>query len=362
MDSKAEREQAPDPREADPLRRKPLAWMLLVVVSALLAFLFDRIGLPAALLLGPMLAAALFALRGQTLRLAQPPYLLAQALIGTMAAGAVSGGIVPTFLTHWPWIIAIVLTVIAASTLSGFVLSRLKILPGTTAIWGSSAGAATSMLVMADAYGADIRLVAFMQYLRVVFVAGAAALVARFWAETGSADSAIDWLTPLPAGPFAMTLAVAAIGALAGRALRLPAGLFMGPFILTAILSSTGYLHVVLPELLMALCYALLGWRIGLGFTRDIIVHARRALMPTIGSILFLMAISAGLATLLTIYAGIDPLTAYLATSPGGLDSIAIIAAHSNVDLAFVMALQTARLLLIMACGPLIARFIANRV
>ena len=59
--------------------------------------------------------------------------------------------------------------------------------------------------------------------------------------------------------------------------------------------------------------------------------------------------------------AGIDPLTAYLATSPGGMDSIAIIAASSNVDVPFVMALQTARLLMIMAIGPSLARFVASK-
>ncbi|RVI72001.1 AbrB family transcriptional regulator, partial [Sinorhizobium meliloti] len=59
--------------------------------------------------------------------------------------------------------------------------------------------------------------------------------------------------------------------------------------------------------------------------------------------------------------AGIDPLTAYLATSPGGLDSIAVIAASSNVDLPFVMALQTARLLIITLIGPALARFVADR-
>ncbi|MCG5475086.1 MAG: AbrB family transcriptional regulator, partial [Sinorhizobium fredii] len=60
--------------------------------------------------------------------------------------------------------------------------------------------------------------------------------------------------------------------------------------------------------------------------------------------------------------AGIDPLTAYLATSPGGLDSIAVIAASSDVDLPFVMALQTARLLIITLIGPVLARFVADRV
>jgi uncharacterized membrane protein AbrB (regulator of aidB expression) len=60
---------------------------------------------------------------------------------------------------------------------------------------------------------------------------------------------------------------------------------------------------------------------------------------------------------------GIDPLTAYLATSPGGMDSVAIIAAASNrVDLSFVMALQTARFVFVLIGGPPLARLIAGRV
>jgi hypothetical protein len=44
--------------------------------------------------------------------------------------------------------------------------------------------------------------------------------------------------------------------------------------------------------------------------------------------------------------AHVDALTAYLATSPGGLDSVAIIAASTpRVDLPFVLALQSVRLL-----------------
>ena len=60
-------------------------------------------------------------------------------------------------------------------------------------------------------------------------------------------------------------------------------------------------------------------------------------------------------------FAGIDPLTAYLATSPGGADSAAIIALASNVDVAFVMAMQTTRLVLVLLIGPSLAGFIARR-
>ncbi len=66
------------------------------------------------------------------------------------------------------------------------------------------------------------------------------------------------------------------------------------------------------------------------------------------------------LAALLVAVAGIDPMTAYLATSPGGADSAAIIAMASNVDVAFVMAMQTTRLVLVLLIGPSLAGFIAR--
>ena len=60
-------------------------------------------------------------------------------------------------------------------------------------------------------------------------------------------------------------------------------------------------------------------------------------------------------------FAGIDPLTAYLATSPGGANSVAIIAASSDVDVPFVMAMQIGRFLVILMIGPTLARFIARQ-
>ena len=58
--------------------------------------------------------------------------------------------------------------------------------------------------------------------------------------------------------------------------------------------------------------------------------------------------------------AGLDPLTAYLATSPGGADTVAIIAASTPVDVPFVMAMQTGRFLLVLALGPSLARLVAR--
>jgi uncharacterized membrane protein AbrB (regulator of aidB expression) len=57
----------------------------------------------------------------------------------------------------------------------------------------------------------------------------------------------------------------------------------------------------------------------------------------------------------------VDALTAYLATSPGGLDTVAIIAASTpRVDLQFVLALQSMRLLFVIGLAPLTTRLVVR--
>jgi uncharacterized membrane protein AbrB (regulator of aidB expression) len=71
--------------------------------------------------------------------------------------------------------------------------------------------------------------------------------------------------------------------------------------------------------------------------------------------------VGAGVAVALVALAGIEPLTAYLATSPGGADSVVVIAATSAVDAGFVMAMQLARFLMVLVLGPRVSRYVATR-
>ena len=139
------------------------------------------------------------------------------------------------------------------------------------------------------------------------------------------------------------------------------AGALLLPLAAAALLQGFAVVKIELPPLLLAITYAVLGWSIGLRFTRSALSHAARALPRVAASIFALIGICGLFAALLTYGAGVDPLTAYLATSPGGADSVAIIAASSHVDVSFVMAMQVARFLVVLFAGPSIARFIAAR-
>ena len=155
---------------------------------------------------------------------------------------------------------------------------------------------------------------------------------------------------------------LALAGIIIARLARIPSGAMLVPMMLGMALQSSQLMKIDLPEWLLSIAYALMGWRIGLGFTRAVLKHAFCALPQIILSIVLLIDFCGGLAWLLAEHFHLDPLTAYLATSPGGMDTIAVIAATSqNVDLEFVMALQTVRLFLVIFLGPVLARLIARK-
>jgi membrane AbrB-like protein len=136
--------------------------------------------------------------------------------------------------------------------------------------------------------------------------------------------------------PLGETLALAIVGPLIARRLRIPAGAFLLPLVLGIVLSHFGLIRIELPTWLLAASYAFVGWNVGLRFTRPLLIHALKALPVIFGATPLLIALCGGIAVLMVWGGGVDPLTAYLATSPGGSDSIAIIAASTNVDVSFV--------------------------
>ncbi|RBP13884.1 hypothetical protein DFR50_111146 [Roseiarcus fermentans] len=342
--------------------RRAAHWAALVALSAVLVGGLELLRLPAALLLGSLAAAALLSGFAIEAIVPAPLFVAAQAVVGCLIARVIEPSTVTEMARDWPLFLAGVLSVIAASAGLGWLLARLKVLPGTTAVWGAFPGAATAMTLMAEGYGADVRLVALMQYLRVVMVAAAATAVAGVWtAATPHAPAPVVWFPPVAWPSLAATVALAALSAAAGAAFRIPAGPMLVAFAAGAALQSLGVMAVELPPWLLAPAYLCIGWSIGARFNRPALAHAARILPALAASIACLIAICAALAAPLAYAAHVDALTAYLAMSPGGADSVAIIAASTRVDMPFIMAMQMARFLFVLFLGPAIARFVAAR-
>jgi membrane AbrB-like protein len=281
-----------------------------------------------------MMAAIWLSVQWGTLNLSKPAFVMAQAVLGCLMAQSMRPPALSRVLAHWPVFVGVNLLVITAGGLLGWLLVRRKVLPGTTALWGIAPGAASAMVLMAESYGADMRLVAFMQYTRVVIVTAVAAWVAH--------------------------LAIS-VDALPAMQQQMPAGGMVLALVIGTTLQSLGLLVIELPWWLLTMAYATIGWSVGLRFTRAILMHAWQALPMVLAAIAALMLLGLVLATLLVMLAGVAPLTAYLATSPGGADSVVVIAATSAVDAGFVMAMQLVRFLMVLILGPRVTAWLATR-
>src|SRR5258705_6108492 len=181
-----------------------------------------------------MLAGILVENGGAGILVPQLPFGFALAIIGCMIARVLTSTIIHSFLHEWPLFLGISFLVIVASCLLGWLMSKFRILPETTAIWGLLPGAAPAMMVMADAYGADARLVAFMQYVRVVMVALVASIIARFWVHAPAVSAAAPavWFWPIHALPFLLKLGLVLGGVILGPVFRISAWIFLIPMFL----------------------------------------------------------------------------------------------------------------------------------
>jgi uncharacterized protein len=347
-----------------------LGWIIIVAGSVLAGLLAQAAGTPAAWLVGPMLVAVVSAL-------AWPEHptvprwgrVASLAVVGGVLAATFRPSVLPLLASNWLSVGLVVGGTLILSLAAGLLISRIAHLDNKTAALGTLPGAASGMLAMSAPLGADPRLVAVMQYTRVVVVVFSAALVSRFGLVPGTAPQQITaqglqsgaphgaalvhgaWLT------YGLTALVAAVGAWAGMRLRLPAGALMGPLVLGVFLEELGMMHLAWPPGVPQAAFLVLGVYVGLLFDRASIKTAGRLFPLVLASAVGLTAACAGLGWALASLTSIDGLTAYLATAPGGIDSVAIMALGSGADAPLVLAVQMLRLFAVVLAGALLGRW-----
>lgn len=315
--------------------------------------------MPAGQFLGPMLVAIVFGVCGARIRLHRYAFKLGQGCVGMLAAHSMTLAVLVSLAQSWPLILFATLLTVSFSALVGLVLARVGGIPASTAAWGTAPGATSAMVLMSDEFGADSRVVATMQYVRVVCVVMIGALVSRWLgaptggSEVHAASVALQSFNLLNLG---LTFATLVAGIALGN--RLPAGALLMPLLLGGALQVSGLLHITLPTWLLATAYGAIGCYVGLRFDRPTIDYVWRRLPTMILGAVLMITLCALSAWLLAALLDKDFLSVYLATSPGGLDTMAIIAVDTHSDVGLVLAMQTLRLFAVIITGAFLARLV----
>lgn len=343
------------------MKRKAGRWLLLAAVTIILVAGLKALSVPAALLLGPLLAGIGFALAGAKLKLPKMALLASYTIVGCLVAVAMGRTMGPGLLSQMPYFLAMAGGTLLASAGLGWVLAQRGWFQGATAIWGLAPGGAAGMVALAQEQGGDSRMVAVMQYLRILTVTGAAIALSHLLSGAAVPFHPTGWFPALDIWGVGQTLALAVAGGLVAWWLRFPSSAFLVPGLVGAALMAAGLASPSVPPLLAAATYAIIGWNIGLSFTGETLAGCARAMPRILVATFGLIGLCALLGLLVSVVCNVDWLTGYLATTPGGIDAILIIGATVPVDLPFILTAQVVRILLVLLAGPALVAFVARR-
>ena len=341
-----------------------LPWVLLGAAVAALGWALGQVGLPSSTLFAALLAGLAVALwRPDRLAVPAPAFGAAQAITGVTIGTYLQSSSLQAIGDAWLAVALVSAGTLAVSIGVGLLLARVTALDAPTAALGMIAGGASGIVTMARELHGDDRLVAFMQYARVLVVVLLTPLLipllfpGHHGAGVGVAGSqpllgeAIDWL---------VVPAIAAVAGLTARALRVPAGLLLGPMVVAGALTLADA-GIAVPPLLRETAFAVIGLQVGLRFTVATVRQVGRLLGPVLGCIVVLLVACFGLAAALAATTSVSLLDAYLATTPGGLYAVLAVAFGAGANTTFIIAVQGLRVLVMVLLAPVAVRLLLGR-
>ncbi len=318
---------------------------------------------PASIMMGAMLSAALFAVKGWWVP--QVPFganLLLQMILGlfigvrfTREAGAEFKKSVGVALLAGIWWITLPLGL-------GWLVSVFFDLDLPTSILGTVPGGIAEMSILALSLNANAALVALMQFFRVTFVLVGMPLLSVRINRSINGGPCIREKKTLSVKEdekqeerirrTALTLALAVGGGLAGTLLGFPAGAFVGAMVFTGVASAAGWGTCALPLFFRHLGQLGLGALVGLNATPEVMGMLLEMLLPTLGITILMLGWGILLAFVVRKLMGWNLMTCLIATCPGGITQLAPIADELGADPMKVSLLHLVRLFTIFLVLP----------
>jgi len=365
-----------------------MVWIPIAAAVALVAFLLTAVGLPSATLFAALLVGVVASIRpfagrrrsrspGDRSGDADDPTIepgppvptlpplanrIGQACIGVLIGALVQPSAVASLASDWLVVLAATLATLVISLLAGALLGLHRDLDPITGSFALVAGGASGLTAISQDLGADQRVVAVVQYLRVLVIVVAMPVVATTLPTDGGTSSQLSAVDAPLAADLLFTAVCATVGVVLARYLpRVPALSLLGPMALAAVLTATGVSRGAdVPDAIAQVAYALIGLQVGLSFTRESLRSVRRVLPVALTLVVALLVATAAVGIPLLSLAGASPLDAYLATTPGGLYAVLATATSTGADTTLILTVQVLRLLVMLLLAPAIATLLGR--
>jgi membrane AbrB-like protein len=161
-------------------------------------------------------------------------------------------------------------------------------------------------------------------------------------------------------------LASGTVGALAGQALGIPAGIMVGALLVSGLYRLMGGQRLAADQLepwrrrYGRVGRLLFGTVIGAAFGPDVITPLKAALQPMVVLVIAMICVGLALGWILSRLTQLDLATAIISAIPGGIPAMAAIAEDVGADPTVVTAIHFSRLTTILVAVPLLIRLLTG--
>lgn len=339
---------------------KPIA--LSLGVGAMGGAVFAALSVPLAWMLGPMVVNIVASVRGAPVLVPHGVRVVTLCIIGVFLGGSFS----PDLLARageWALSFSLMAVFIPLITLvAGGYYVYVAGFDRPTAMFSGAPGTLTAMVIIGGESGADERMIALTQGLRVVIVVFLMPLLVTLALSTGPSSASV-----LPeGGPFqwielVFLFIAAVVGLGLARTFKLPASAMTGAMLTSAGLYLSGVVSWRPPDLVLWVCLWVLGSAIGSRFSTVTAETFYRVSRHAIAVTALVMAVSAAFAVLVSALTGVAFLTALLSFTPGGVAEMCLIAIAFDIDPAFVALHHLVRIVILITTAPFAAKWIQAR-
>jgi membrane AbrB-like protein len=337
-----------------------LRWAALALAVTLGTIAGEAAGIPSSAMLVGLLVGLGYAVRSSVpLEIDRRVNSAAQVVTGSAVGTYLSVDTIKGLGSAWAPVIVITIVTLVLTFGAGLMLARIADVSPATAAFGMIAGGAAGIVSIATDLGADDRMVAVMQYLRVLLILAATpVLAATFFTSGDHGDAVLGGAHAVGYGEALLFLACCGPAGLllAGR-LHFTAPNFFGPLAVGAALSLAGVSFAgTIPNPITFLAFGIIGGKVGLDFTVESLRRARSILPAVLGVIVAMLVACAALGLIMAPLAGVSALDGYLATTPGVLQVVLATAIGMKANTTFVLSAQVVRLLMMLIAAPFVAR------
>jgi uncharacterized protein len=328
--------------------------LLLALIAAQLCVWLDT---PLPWMIGPLFSTAAACMLGAPLHAPIHVRAAGQWAIGTALGLYFTAPVIAALVSYSGWILLGVLFALALGAAGGRMLQRLSGVDRNTAFFAMAVGGASEMATQGERHGANVGRVAAAHSLRIMMVVGIIPFMIRWWGGHGLGPG-LDLFVPGAAqvhyGPLLMLVLLTCLGALALMRLDVPNAWVIGP-LLVAIALTAGGVHLSrLPEWMIRAGQVFIGVSLGTRFTPSFVHTAPRFLASCAVCSLAMMLVAAAFGLGLAALGGINPGTAILATSPGGIAEMSLTARVLHLGVPIVTAFHVSRMVaVVLLIGPL---------